>query len=43
VKKGDPSTYHYIVTRTSKSDAWKLQKAWRTDRHGNKIEEYLSS
>jgi hypothetical protein len=43
MKKGDSSTYHYIVTRTSKSDPWKLQKAWRTDQRGNKIEEYLLS
>jgi hypothetical protein len=40
MKKGDPSTYHYVITRTSKDNPWKLQKAWRTDQHGHKVEEY---
>jgi hypothetical protein len=39
-KEGDPSIYHYSVGRTSKSDTWKLQRAWRTDQNNKVIEEY---
>jgi hypothetical protein len=37
-KHGDTSRYRYTVVR--KSDAWELQKAWRTDRKGRTIENY---
>jgi hypothetical protein len=40
LKNGDPSVYHYTLTRTSRRGPWKLQKAWRTDQHGHTIEEY---
>jgi Aspartyl protease len=39
-KKGDPTIYHYVVSRAAKDNPWKLQKAWRTDRKGRVIEEY---
>jgi len=39
-KKGDSSTYHYEFTRPSGSDAWRLQKAWRTDQDDRTIEEF---
>lgn len=39
-KKGDSSTYHYTVSRASKDDSWKLQRAWRTDQNDKLIEEY---
>ncbi len=39
-KKGDPSLYHYRVTRSTNSSPWKLIRAWRTDPGGNAIEEY---
>ena len=32
--------YHYRVTRASKSEAWRLQKAWRSDAGGLVVEEY---
>lgn len=40
LKNGDPSIYHYIVTRASKNGPWKLQKAWRTDTDGKTFEEF---
>jgi hypothetical protein len=40
VKKGDASTYHYEVTRSSKDSPWKLQKAWRTGQDDHLVEEY---
>lgn len=40
-KKGDPSLYHYRVTRESAKSPWKVVKAWRTDAHGNFIAKYL--
>lgn len=40
-KKGDPSLYHYRVTRASGNGPWKLVKAWRTDARGNLAEKYL--
>ncbi|HEY1787163.1 MAG TPA: hypothetical protein VGJ73_03365 [Verrucomicrobiae bacterium] len=40
-KQGDPSHYHYRVTRESDSGPWKLTRAWRTDAHGNLIAKYL--
>jgi hypothetical protein len=41
VQKTDGSShYHYTVTRTSKGNPWKLQKAWRTNQDGRTIEEY---
>jgi hypothetical protein len=39
-KKGDPSLYHYRVTRESGNDPWKVVKAWRTDSAGKWIEKY---
>lgn len=39
-KNNDPSTYHYIVIRASEKRPWKLQKAWRTDQTGRKLEKY---
>jgi len=39
-KKGDPSLYHYRVTRSTNSSPWKLVKAWRTDSKGNSIQVY---
>ncbi len=39
-KKGDPSIYHYQVSRASKASPWKLDKAWRTDSDGHMIQEY---
>ena len=39
-KKGDSSAYHYWVTRASKQNPWQLEKAWRTDGKGRKIQEY---
>lgn len=40
LKNGDPCSYHYTFTRAAKAGAWKLQKAWRTDQVGHRIEEY---
>jgi hypothetical protein len=39
-KNGDSSIYHYTITRPSKDDPWKLQKAWQTDAKGRVVEEY---
>jgi hypothetical protein len=39
-KNDDSSIYHYIFTRASKSDPWKLQKVWRTDQNGKTVEKY---
>jgi hypothetical protein len=39
-KKGDSSIYHYEFTRASKTDPWKLQKAWRADQNDHTVEEY---
>jgi hypothetical protein len=39
-KKGDPSHYHYRVTRESDNGPWKLVKAWQTDAKGNVIAKY---
>ena len=39
-KKGDPSTYHYIVVQESTNDPWRLRKAWRTGPDGRVIEQY---
>ena len=39
-KKGDPSIYHYQVSRASKASPWKLDKAWRTDADGHMLQEY---
>jgi hypothetical protein len=40
IKKGDPSTYHYTVSRPTEVSAWKLLRAWRTDAEGRVAEEY---
>jgi hypothetical protein len=37
--QGAPSVYHYLVVRASMHSAWRLQRAWRTDRDGLVIEE----
>lgn len=39
-KNGDPSDYHYQISRLSQDSPWKLQKAWRTDQNGKTIEEF---
>jgi len=39
-KMGDPTVYHYRVSRSSRTDPWKIVKAWRTDADGNAIEDY---
>ena len=37
-KKGDPTLYHYRVTRSTNASPWTLVKAWRTDSRGNAIQ-----
>ena len=37
-KKSDSSIFSYLFNRTSKDGPWKLQKAWRTDQSGHRIE-----
>ena len=39
-KIDDPTLYHYRVTRASRTDSWKILKAWRTNTEGQPIEEY---
>lgn len=39
-KNGDPSDYHYQITRLSQDSPRKLQKAWRSDQDGKAIEEF---
>lgn len=39
-KQGDPSEYHYRVTRASGQGPWKMVKAWRTDAKGKLVEKY---
>ena len=39
-KNGDPSDYHYQISRLSQDSPWNLQKAWRTDKDGKTIEEF---
>jgi hypothetical protein len=39
-KQGDPSTYHYTVSRPTEVSTWKLVRAWRTDAEGRIVEEY---
>jgi hypothetical protein len=39
-KNGDSSIFHYQLTHVRKDSPWSLQKAWRTDEHGQTIEEY---
>lgn len=39
-KKGDPSIYHYRVSRKSRTDPWTVVKAWRTDPDGRLIQEF---
>jgi len=39
-KKGDPSLYHYRVTRSTNESPWKLIKAWRTDSSGKALQVY---
>jgi hypothetical protein len=40
VKRTDSSTYHYRFTRASRTDPWRLEKAWRTDQDNHTVEEY---
>jgi hypothetical protein len=40
-KKGDLSTYHYQISRTSKDSPWKLEKAWRTDQNSPTLKNIL--
>lgn len=37
---GDSSQCHYKLTRATKDNPWKLEKAWRTDPTGRTIQEY---
>jgi hypothetical protein len=39
-KIGDSFLYHYTFGQPSKDSPWKLQKAWRTDQNGRRLEEY---
>jgi hypothetical protein len=39
-KRGDDSTYHYLVTRRSADACWSLDRAWRTGPDGDLGEEY---
>lgn len=39
-KSGNPTNYHYSISRASEESAWKLEKAWRTDPSGKTVEEY---
>jgi hypothetical protein len=42
-KMGDSSTiFSYLFSHKSKDGPWKLQKVWRTDQSGHRIEEYNS-
>jgi hypothetical protein len=40
VKTGSSYTNNYTVVRKSKGSEWELQRAWRTDSNGQKIEEW---
>lgn len=40
LKDGDSSVYHYTIARDSKDSPWRLQKASRTNRSGQVIQEY---
>jgi hypothetical protein len=40
LKSGDPSLYHYTVSRENEAAGWKLEKAWRTNPAAKQIEEY---
>ena len=40
IRKGDSLSYHYTVSRVSKNDSWKFQRAQQTDDQGNTIKEY---
>lgn len=40
LKDGDSSVYHYTIVRDSKDSPWRLQKASRTDRSGQVIQDY---
>lgn len=39
-KNGDPTIYHYTVSRSSETGPWHLQRAWQTDAKGKEIEEF---
>lgn len=39
-KNGDPSRYHYTVSRASLEEEWKLDRAWHTSAEGKFIEEF---
>lgn len=39
-KKGDPTLYHYRVTRLSTTSPWKIIKAWQTSALGKVIKRY---
>ena len=38
--KGDSNTYSYTIARQTQNDAWKLQRAWKTDENNQLVEEY---
>src|SRR5262249_33191231 len=40
-KTGDPSLYHYVMSRASRDAPWKLQRAWHTAPDGSLLQEYL--
>jgi len=39
-RDGDSSTYHYRLTRASKTGPWRLEKAWRADPSGRTVQKY---
>ena len=39
-KAADTSVYHYTLSRPATESPWRLQKAWRSDAHGQTLEEY---
>lgn len=39
-KNGGPWPYHFIVIKTSATNDWQLQKAWRTGTNGNVVEKF---
>jgi hypothetical protein len=41
-KRGESSTYHYEVARSSESSEWQVRRAWRTAPDGRVAEEYPS-
>jgi Aspartyl protease len=40
LNEGEDFLCHYTISRASKDDVWKLERAWRTKLNGKKIEEF---